>query len=88
MESISGEVTTRELRAKLSEVLGRVMYGDERIGITRNGKLAAIIVSVADLEEYEAFEAEYDQQLLRGALAEDDGTSITLEDYIRGLGEE
>lgn len=38
MDSVSREVTTRELRDRLSEVLGRVMYGGERIGVTRNGQ--------------------------------------------------
>ena len=39
MESLTREVSTRELRAELSDVLGRVMYAGERIGVTRNGRL-------------------------------------------------
>ena len=54
MDTLSSEVTTRELRSHLSDVLGRTMYGRERIGVTRNGKLAAVLVSVEDLETLEA----------------------------------
>jgi prevent-host-death family protein len=49
MESLTNEISTRELRGQLSDVLGRAMYAGERIGVTRNGKLAAVVVSVADL---------------------------------------
>lgn len=56
MATVSNQVSTRELRNQLSDVLGRAMYEGERIGVTRNGKLAAVVVSVADLEALEAFE--------------------------------
>lgn len=42
MDSVTREVSTRELRSQLSDVLGRAMYAGERIGVTRNGKLAAV----------------------------------------------
>lgn len=85
MDSVTSEVTTRELRGQLSEVLGRVMYGGERIGVTRNGKLAAVVVSVADLESLEAFELEQDVAAYREAKAADDGQRVSLEDLRRDL---
>jgi len=78
METVTSEVTTRELRGQLSDVLGRAMYAGERIGVTRNGKLAAVVVSVDDLEALEAFEMAEDVAAYRAAKAEDDGTRVSL----------
>lgn len=80
MESVTTEVSTRELRSQLADVLGRAMYAGERIGVTRNGKLAAVVVSVADLEALEAFEMAQDDAAYRQAKAEDDGTRVTLDE--------
>lgn len=78
MATVSNEVSTRELRNQLSDVLGRAMYAGERIGVTRNGKLAAVVVSVADLEALEAFEMAQDVAAYREAKAEDDGERVSL----------
>ncbi len=78
MDTVTSEVTTRELRGQLSDVLGRAMYAGERIGVTRNGKLAAVVVSVDDLEALEAFEMAEDVAAYRAAKAEDDGTRVSL----------
>ena len=78
MATVSNEVTTRELRNQLSDVLGRAMYAGERIGVTRNGKLAAVVVSVADLEALEAFEMAQDIAAYREAKAEDDGERVSI----------
>lgn len=80
METVTSEVTTRELRSRLSDVLGRAMYGGERIGVTRNGKLAAVVVSVDDLEALEDFEMAQDVAAYQAARAEDDGTRVTLDE--------
>ena len=78
MTPVSDEVTTRELRTHLSDVLGRAMYAGERIGVTRNGKLAAVVISVDDLEALEAFEMAQDVAAYREAQAEDDGERVSL----------
>lgn len=85
METLSSEVTTRELRGNLADVLGRTMYAGERIGVTRNGKLAAVLVSVSDLEALEAFEDAQDVAAFRAAKAQDDGTRVSLEELRREL---
>ncbi len=86
MDTLSSEVTTRELRSHLSDVLGRTMYGRERIGVTRNGKLAAVLVSVEDLETLEALEMAQDVAAYRTAQAEDDGARVTLDELRGDLG--
>lgn len=80
MNSVTSEISTRELRSQLSDVLGRTMYGGERIGVTRNGKLAAVMVSVADLEALEEFEMAQDVAAYREAKASDDGSRIALDE--------
>lgn len=80
MDTVSSEISTRELRSRLSDIVGRAMYGGERIGVTRNGKLAAVVVSVADLEALEAFEMAQDVAAYRRAKADDDGTRVTLDE--------
>lgn len=80
METVTSEVTTRELRGNLADVLGRAMYAGERIGVTRNGKLAAVVVSVQDVEALEAFEMAEDVAAYRKAKLQDDGTRVSLAD--------
>ncbi|MGL5828714.1 MAG: type II toxin-antitoxin system Phd/YefM family antitoxin [Angustibacter sp.] len=87
METVTGEVSTRELRTKLSDVIGRTMYGHERIGITRNGKLAAVVIGVEDLEALEEFEMAQDVAAYEKAKAEDDGQRVSLEQLRAELGE-
>lgn len=77
---VHSPISTRELRSQLSDVLGRAMYAGERIGVTRNGKLAAVVVSVADVEALEEFEMAQDVTAYREAKAADDGTRVTLEE--------
>ncbi|WP_109772410.1 type II toxin-antitoxin system Phd/YefM family antitoxin [Quadrisphaera granulorum] len=79
MDTLSSAVSIRELRAQLADVLGRAGYGGQRIGITRNGKLAAVVISVEDLEALEAFELAQDTAAYRTAKANDDGTRVSLE---------
>lgn len=83
MDTISHEVSTRELRGQLSEVLGRAMYGHERIGVTRNGKLAAVVVGIDDLELLEELEMAQDIVAYRVAKEQDDGTRVSLSE-LRG----
>lgn len=78
METVTANVTTRELRAQLSDVIGRTMYRHERVGITRNGKLSAVVISVDDLELLEQLEMAQDVAAYREAKAEDDGTRVSL----------
>lgn len=79
MDTVSREISTRELRSQLSDVLGRVMYAGERIGVTRNGKLAAVVVSVGDVEALEEFEMAQDVAAYREARTTDDGSRVTLD---------
>lgn len=52
-------ISASEARASFNDILSRVGYGQERLTITRNGKPAAVLVSVADLELLERLEDAY-----------------------------
>ena len=78
MDTVSSSVSARELRADLSSVVGRVAFGHERIGLTRNGKLTAVVISVDDLELLEQLEDAQDLAAYRAAKAEDQGGRISL----------
>lgn len=85
MDTVTSEVSTRELRGRLADVIGRAMYGGERVGVTRNGKLAAVVIGVSDLEALEAFEMAQDIAAYQTAKAEDDGQRISLDELRRDL---
>lgn len=85
MDTVSAEVTTRELRNQLSDVLSRTRYAGERIGVTRNGKIAAILISVEDLQALEAFEMAQDVAAYQDALKTDDGQRVSIDEVRRTL---
>lgn len=85
MDTVSGEVTTRQLRGSIAEVVGRAMYGHERIGVTRHGRLAAVVVSVEDVQALEAFEMAADVAAYDAAKAADDGERTSLADLRQEL---
>ncbi|WP_293909816.1 type II toxin-antitoxin system Phd/YefM family antitoxin [Deinococcus sp.] len=57
--SAKGKISASEVRAAFNDVINRVSYGHERVTITRNGKPAAVLVSVEDLELLERLEDAY-----------------------------
>jgi prevent-host-death family protein len=80
MDTVTSRVSTRELRGQLADVIGRTMYGHERIGITRNGKLAAVVIGLEDLEAFEELEMAQDVAAYRRAKAVDNGQRVSLAD--------
>ena len=86
MDTVSSSVSARELRTELSSIVGRVAFGHERIGLTRNGKLTAVVISVEDLELLEQLEDAQDVAAYRAAKVEDNGERISLSDLHDELG--
>jgi len=79
-------VSVADLRVNLSDTINRAAYGHERIGITRRGKVAAVLISAEDLERFERLEDEADVRALTEAKAEDDGTRVGLEELLKENG--
>jgi len=78
MDTVTSSVSARELRTELSTIVGRVAFGHERIGLTRNGKLAAVVIGIDDLELLERLEDAEDLAAYRAAKANDTGERIPL----------
>ncbi|MEW1891600.1 type II toxin-antitoxin system Phd/YefM family antitoxin [Streptomyces sp. NBC_00523] len=51
------EIPVTQARAELAELINRVVYGGERVVVTRHGKPLVALVSAADLERLEKEEA-------------------------------
>ncbi|WP_328540012.1 type II toxin-antitoxin system Phd/YefM family antitoxin [Streptomyces sp. NBC_00344] len=51
------EIPVTQARAELADLINRVVYGGERVVVTRHGKPLAALVSAADLERLEKAEA-------------------------------
>ncbi|MEU9195622.1 type II toxin-antitoxin system Phd/YefM family antitoxin [Streptomyces hundungensis] len=56
------EIPVTQARAELAELINRVVYGGERVVVTRHGKPLVALVSAADLEELEAAQREEEQR--------------------------
>ncbi|AZS39109.1 MULTISPECIES: type II toxin-antitoxin system prevent-host-death family antitoxin [Microbacterium] len=82
MNTISRNVPSKDLRDSLADVLGGVAYGSERVGVTRHGKLTAVVISVADLELLEELEAARDAAEFATAKAADDGRRVSLDELV------
>lgn len=80
MNTISRSVPSKDLRDSLADVLGSVTYGSERVGVTRHGKLTAVVISVDDLELLEELEAARDAAEFAAAREADDGGRVSLDE--------
>jgi len=80
MNTISRSVPSKDLRDSLADVLGGVAYGSERVGVTRHGKLTAVVISVDDLELLEQLEAARDAAEFAAAKIADDGERVSLDE--------
>ncbi|MFF1464421.1 type II toxin-antitoxin system Phd/YefM family antitoxin [Streptomyces sp. NPDC058330] len=56
------EIPVTQARAELAELINRVVYGGERVVVTRHGKPLVALVSAADLGRLEAEEEEAAQE--------------------------
>lgn len=54
MGGMAYEIPVTQARAELAELINRVVYGGERVVVTRHGKPLVALVSAADLERLEA----------------------------------
>lgn len=80
MVRTSSNLTISQLKRSLSSAVNSASIGHQRIGITRHGKLAAIIIGANDLELLESLEDASDLAAYRAAKAEDDGVRISLDE--------
>ncbi|MEU9183787.1 type II toxin-antitoxin system Phd/YefM family antitoxin [Streptomyces sp. NPDC048484] len=58
------EIPVTQARAELADLINRVVYGAERVVVTRHGKPLVALVSAADLERLEKLDAMGDEQVI------------------------
>ncbi|MFJ4338766.1 type II toxin-antitoxin system Phd/YefM family antitoxin [Streptomyces sp. NPDC088915] len=59
------EIPVTQARAELADLINRVVYGGERVVVTRHGKPLVALVSAADLEELEAAARPEEERVVR-----------------------
>ncbi|MER6526475.1 type II toxin-antitoxin system Phd/YefM family antitoxin [Streptomyces sp. NPDC001508] len=58
------EIPVTQARAELADLINRVVYGGERVVVTRHGKPLVALVSAADLERLEELPEPADEQIV------------------------
>ncbi|MGW4572072.1 type II toxin-antitoxin system Phd/YefM family antitoxin [Streptomyces tendae] len=58
------EIPVTQARAELADLINRVVYGGERVVVTRHGKPLVALVSAADLERLEEIQDSPDVQVI------------------------
>ncbi|MGW1027223.1 type II toxin-antitoxin system Phd/YefM family antitoxin [Streptomyces sp. NPDC002577] len=58
------EIPVTQARAELADLINRVVYGGERVVVTRHGKPLVALVSAADLQRLEELEGAGDEQVI------------------------
>ncbi|MFD7488901.1 type II toxin-antitoxin system Phd/YefM family antitoxin [Streptomyces mirabilis] len=58
------EIPVTQARAELADLINRVVYGGERVVVTRHGKPLVALVSAADLERLEELPEAADEQVV------------------------
>lgn len=78
---MSDAVSLSDARDTLGDLVARARLTGERVQLSKNGKPVAAIVSLADLEAFEALEDAEDVRAYDAAKAEaDDGETVSLDD--------
>ncbi|MCX4593680.1 type II toxin-antitoxin system Phd/YefM family antitoxin [Streptomyces sp. NBC_01549] len=58
------EIPVTQARAELADLINRVVYGGERVVVTRHGKPLVALVSAADLERLEELPESVEEQVV------------------------
>jgi prevent-host-death family protein len=58
------EIPVTQARAELADLINRVVYGGERVVVTRHGKPLVALVSAADLERLEQLQEPAEEQVI------------------------
>ncbi|WP_367324844.1 type II toxin-antitoxin system Phd/YefM family antitoxin [Streptomyces sp. HUAS ZL42] len=63
------EIPVTQARAELADLINRVVYGGERVVVTRHGKPLVALVSAADLERLEELDKPVEEQVISSVSA-------------------
>ncbi|GAA2587949.1 MULTISPECIES: type II toxin-antitoxin system Phd/YefM family antitoxin [Streptomyces] len=83
------EIPVTQARAELADLINRVVYGGERVVVTRHGKPLVALVSAADLERLEeAQESSAGQAVTSVAAVRDTAAATPREQHRFGIAAE
>ncbi|MDX3246332.1 MULTISPECIES: type II toxin-antitoxin system Phd/YefM family antitoxin [unclassified Streptomyces] len=63
------EIPVTQARAELADLINRVVYGGERVVVTRHGKPLVALVSAADLERLDELDRPVEEPVIRSVSA-------------------
>ncbi|RFU85645.1 type II toxin-antitoxin system Phd/YefM family antitoxin [Streptomyces triticagri] len=79
------EIPVTQARAELADLINRVVYGGERVVVTRHGKPLVALVSAADLEKLEELPGPAEEVVVRSVSAVDTSGSAAGEQQRFGI---
>ncbi|QHA03316.1 type II toxin-antitoxin system prevent-host-death family antitoxin [Streptomyces broussonetiae] len=82
------EIPVTQARAELADLINRVVYGGERVVVTRHGKPLVALVSAADLERLDALGEPAEDQVVSSVSAVREAGSAALEQQRFGIAAE
>ncbi|MFF4015771.1 type II toxin-antitoxin system Phd/YefM family antitoxin [Streptomyces sp. NPDC001843] len=82
------EIPVTQARAELADLINRVVYGGERVVVTRHGKPLVALVSAADLERLDALDQPEEERVISSVSHTRDATSAPREQQRFGIAAE
>ncbi|MET8288796.1 type II toxin-antitoxin system Phd/YefM family antitoxin [Streptomyces sp. NPDC051639] len=82
------EIPVTQARAELADLINRVVYGGERVVVTRHGKPLVALVSAADLERLEELREPAGEQVVSSISRVREATSAPRERQRFGIAAE
>ncbi|ANS63625.1 hypothetical protein SLINC_1401 [Streptomyces lincolnensis] len=79
------EIPVTQARAELADLINRVVYGGERVVVTRHGKPLVALVSAADLERLEELAEPAEEQVVSAVSAVREAASAPREQQRFGI---
>ncbi|GAB2965197.1 antitoxin [Streptomyces flaveus] len=88
MGSMAYEIPVTQARAELADLINKVVYGGERVVVTRHGKPLVALVSAADLERLEDLQDPAEEQVISAVSSVREVTSAPREQQRFGIAAE
>ena len=82
------EIPVTQARAELADLINRVVYGGERVVVTRHGKPLVALVSAADLDRLDALDEQGEDGIVSTVSGVRDAGSVAREQQRFGIAAE
>lgn len=79
------EIPVTQARAELADLINRVVYGGERVVVTRHGKPLVALVSAADLERLDELDQPAEETVISSVTAVREVASAPREQHRFGV---